>query len=118
MESGSKSVVIPADLAVDVEEIIGAIRSAAEHEGHPADEAVRVVRTTGKGMLPGVVETAILIVGPAASWFTSKWLDAFVWPRIQAPLRKPSERAVDFVLKHLHLAQTEQGPEQHGGRQS
>jgi hypothetical protein len=51
-------------------------------------------------MLPGGAETLILAVG-AATWFSKKWFDTFVWPKIADLIRKPSEQAVDFVLRRI-----------------
>ena len=101
MQSGSKSAVVPADIAADVEEIVKAIKSAAEEQGQSADDVIRIVRPEAQRMVPGALETAILIVSSGAAWFTKKWIDAFVWPKIEKAVKKPSEKAVDFVLNRV-----------------
>jgi hypothetical protein len=98
MQSGSKSSVVPNDIAADVEEIVNVIRSAAEQHGQQADDAVRIVRPLGKEMVPGAIETVILIFGTGTTWFTKKWFDTFVWPEIEKRVRRPSQKAVDFFF--------------------
>jgi hypothetical protein len=100
MSMASKSAVVSSGIAIDVEEIVNAIRAAAEQQGRSADEAIRILRPQGKDMLPGATEALILLVG-AASWFSKKWFDTFVWPKIAEPIRKPSEQAVDLVLRFV-----------------
>jgi hypothetical protein len=107
MQVESKSAVVPADISADVEEIVKAIKSAAEQQGQSADDAIRIVRPQGRGMVPGGLETVILIVGSGATWFTKKWIDAFVWPRIAEVVKKPSEQAIDFVLSRIPSIGTE-----------
>jgi hypothetical protein len=111
----SKSAVVPADIAQEVDEIVNAIRAAAEQQGHSADEAIRVLRPQGRGMLPGGAEALILVVG-AATWFSKKWIDTFVWPKIADGIRKPSEKAVDFVLSRVRIGAETKG--QHNAGQS
>src|SRR5260370_18091340 len=81
MQVESKSAVVPADISADVEEIVKAIKSAAEQQGQSADDAIPIVRPQGRGMVPGGLETVILIVCSGAPSFTKKWIHAFVWPR-------------------------------------
>jgi hypothetical protein len=116
MPKESKSAVVPADIARNVDEIVNAIRAAAEQQGHPADDAIRILRPEGKGMLPGVGETLILVVGASTTWFSKKWLDTFVWPKIADRIRKPSEQAVDFVLSRVPIGADTK--EQHNAGQS
>jgi hypothetical protein len=106
----SKSVVVPANIARDVDEIVSEIRAAAEQQGHSADGP------QGKGMFPGVAETLIFVVGGGATWFCKEWIDTFVWPKIADRIKKPSDQAVDFVLSRVPMgAETKQ---QHNGKQS
>jgi hypothetical protein len=110
----SKSAVVPADIAHDVDEIVSAIRAAAEQQGHSADDAVRILRPQGKGMLPGVAETLILVVGASTTWFGKKWLDTFVWPKIADLIKKPSDQAVDFVLSLVPIGAEAKGQHNEG----
>ncbi len=103
MPMESKSAIVPADIARDVDEIVNEIRAAAEQQGHSADDVVRILRPKGKNMLPGAGETLILVVGAGATWFSKNWIDTFVWPKIANRIRKPSEQAVDFVLSRVSL---------------
>jgi len=118
MSKESKSAVVPADIAQDVDAIVNVIRAEAEQQGHSADDAIRILRPQGKGMLPlpGVTETLILVVGGGTAWFGKKWIDTFVWPKIAERIRKPSEQAVDFVLSRIPVGAETKG--QHNERQS
>jgi len=101
MPPPSKSALVPADIAADVEEIVKTIRDAAEEQGQSADDAIRILRPKGRGMVPGAVESLVLVVGASSTWFGKKWIDTFVWPKLADRIRKPSEKAVDFVLNHI-----------------
>jgi hypothetical protein len=101
MQAENKSTVVPANITADVEEIVKTIKSAAEQQGRATGDAIRIVRPQGRGMVPGGLDIVILIVGSGATWFTKKWMDAFVWPKIAEVVRKPSEEAIDFVLSRI-----------------
>jgi len=116
MPMESKSAVVPADIARDVDELVNAIRAVAEQQGHSADDAIRILRPQGRGMIPGTVEALILVVGASTTWFSKKWIDTFVWPKIADRIRKPSERAVDFVLSRIPIGAETKG--QHTAGQS
>ena len=103
-----KSAQVPAEIAADVEEVVKAIRDAAEGQGQSADDVIRILRPRGREMVPGATEALVLVVG-TTTWFSKKWIDTFVWPKLAERIRKPSEKAVDFVLKHISVGAEAQG---------
>jgi hypothetical protein len=102
MPNQNTSTIVPAEIAGDVEDIVDAIKTVAEQQGKPWDSEIRVVRPQGKQMIPGAMETLFLICSTTgATWFTRKWIDAFVWPEIEKRIRKPSQKAVEFVFAKI-----------------
>jgi hypothetical protein len=62
-------------------------------------------------MVPGAVETVLFVLGSGAVWFTKKWFDTFVWPTLEIHIRKPSQKAVDFIFKNLDAqSRSDAGP--------
>jgi hypothetical protein len=106
MEIQSTTIRVPSDLAQDVEEIVDAIKDAAEKEDQVADEVVKLARPRSKEMVLGGIDVLFLVVGTGATWFTKKWFDTFVWPELETRIRKPSTQAIDFVLKSLLAGET------------
>jgi hypothetical protein len=97
----SKPIRVPSHLAADVEEVVNAINDAAHAQGHDPTDLMRVTRANSKEMVGGGVETIFLILGAGAAWFTKKWFDTFVWPKLEGLLQEPSQRAVDFLFATL-----------------
>ena len=92
---------MPAEIAVDVDNVVTAIRDAAEQQGLSSGDDIRIIRPRGKEMGPGGLDAVFLIVGSGAAWFTKKWFDTFVWPKLEALIKKPSDQAVDFVISKV-----------------
>ena len=101
MSSQSTSSLVPAEMAADVEEIVGVIQGVAQQQGQPWDNQIRIVRPQGRQMVPGALEGIFLVCSFGGGWFSKKWVDTFVWPEIEKRIRKPSQKAVEFVFSKI-----------------
>jgi hypothetical protein len=89
---------VPKEAEGDVDLIVEGIRDALNETGMHS-EHLSVARPSGRNMLPGDVSSTVMLVASGSlAWLTKKWVDTYVWPRIQKRVHVPSERLLAWLF--------------------
>jgi len=104
----SSLIPIPSDLHDQADAVCDAIREAVGQSGVASRDDVRVIAPSEKGFYSGDSVTVLLYLGTTAgAWFTSKWLDTYLWPQIKERIDGPSERILAFLMLHARKNEAE-----------
>jgi hypothetical protein len=90
-----------ADLMKRLDYAAKEIVAALADSGHP-DQVLEFVQPSGIGISAGDIPMAVFVVtGAAGTWFTKRWADEYLWPRMKTKIDEPSRRFVDWLLGQL-----------------
>jgi hypothetical protein len=96
----NKILVIPKSFPLPSEVLLACVRDAITASGIK-DGTATLAQPKTRNIGPSVetLTTVMLIIGGGAgAWFTKKWADEYLWPRLKRNIDQPSKDLLDWMF--------------------
>jgi hypothetical protein len=89
---------VPDHVLPYVDTVATCLREAAAEAG-ATDATFNVARPTQEQMhVSELIPPTLFVIGGVASWFTKKWVDTYVWPKLQRLIDNASRNLIEWLF--------------------